>query len=1077
MTTSTENNQPAGPAGLSEVERKLNQELTSARDELQRTRSDLNRTQTELKETRSELKDFQELFFGLSVTITDIVYRLDPEGRFTFVNEAVSRLGYHPDELFGKHFSEIIWPADVESVSRRKVLEESGRDPSQPRKPSRLFDERRSGDRRTTGLEVRLKTRSGPSQAGIVHGPGQESITAEVYSTGLHGIDPESESKLFLGTVGVIRDLTGPRRTEQKFLRQSAALEGFNRVIRSSLVGLAEEEVARACLTEAMNLTGSSFGFICEFDDRGEPVKVITDASWKSDAQEQLLLHPGLRQLIRSLAAEGTSRIFQSYPEADPPAETGSNSIPPPPFLVAPLRQKEQTVGLIGLAGKVGEYGSSDLHNVETMADAFVETLMRKKVEQKLARRVADLSALNAMANIANLSLNVEVIAKRALDEVRRLVYVPSCGIMLLDDRTGLLVLTAGRNLSRGFIQKGGRLRLGQGVPGNVARSGKPTIIGDVSKFDGPLPLFDGVKKIKSVASIPLLGPDGVIGVMCLGARQLDYFDQDAVDLLQALGRQVAIGVTKARFYEKQQDATTIIAAERSAKDTINAMGDGLVLVDTDGFITFVNPAFEALTGYGITELSGRKYTHIGKMLIAPEDLPTVETARQELNQGGIPAPLTLSGLTKAGKRIMTILTMSMIKDSKGSPTSLVMVVKDITAMMETLAEKERLEARLRQSEKLEALGTLAGGIAHDFNNLLTAIGGYAELIEAEAALGSFVRESAEVIRQQVRQAAKLIRQILDFSRTSPGTRHPLDLAAFLKEICKLLARTIPENIQIDLTIEPGDYILEADPVGLQQVLTNLAVNSRDAMPEGGRLDISLKRWTLDHDQVGPSSLMPPGDWLLLSVVDNGSGMPPEVLPHVFDPFFTTKEVGHGTGLGLAQVYGIVEQHGGYIDLKSEEGRGTSVAIYLPDRTGEAKLVPGLEDQPARPGHGEVIMLVEDDAQVLKLGTKMLQKMGYAVVTATDGLEALELYDRDPENIALVLTDMTMPNMSGRELIQALKYRNPNLKVLVWTGYYLDRDAADLQALGVADCLMKPPNYRDLATRIGNVLGGGSHDA
>ena len=403
--------------------------------------------------------------------------------------------------------------------------------------------------------------------------------------------------------------------------------------------------------------------------------------------------------------------------------------------------------------------------------------------------------------------------------------------------------------------------------------------------------------------------------------------------------------------------------------------------------------------------------------------------------------------------------------------------LRDITDRIKSEQEKEFLEAQLRQAQKLEALGTLAGGIAHDFNNLLTAIGGYAELIGIEATEGSFTKESAEIIRQQVRQAAKLIRQILDFSRTSISTRHPMDLAAYLKEIHKLLDRTIPENIHIDLSIEPGDYILDADPVGLQQILTNLAVNARDALPKGGGLKISLGRWTLEPDQAGPVALMTPGNWLVLSVVDNGSGIPPEVLPHVFDPFFTTKEVGQGTGLGLAQVYGIVEQHGGFISLKSEMGTGTSITMYFPASTMGKQTTQKIDSLAATPGQGQRIMLVEDDAQVLKLGRQMLIKLGYSVVTASDGLEALELYDRDPESIALVLTDMVMPNMGGRELIQALKYRDPNLKIIVWTGYYMDRESADLRTLGVADCLMKPPNYQELASRIESVLGGATNVA
>ena len=1072
MNTDTVNKNPTIPAESGETEPGLKQELTSARAELELARSQLNRTETGLKESLLELKDFQELFFSLAATIDNIVYRIDPEGRFTFINEAVSRLGYEPHELLGNHFSEIIWPADIETVNRQKVLSKMGGITTGEKSAPKLFDERRTGHRRTTGLEVRLKTKSSGSKQGVVQAIGSDLVIVEVNSTGMYRLGSDAEARVFIGTVGVIRDITDRKQAEKKILRQSAAIGGINRVFRTSLMGGTEDDLARACLTEALDLTGSSFGLICEIDAQGPPFNLVTTDYLQKDGRKQPPACRELQDLLGSIVSEGESRIIHDYPESSISPRANEIPLPTPPLLAVPLKQAKQTIGLILLAGKSGVYDPDDLQDVETLAAAYVESLMRKRAEHKLASRVADLSALNAMANIANLSLNVEVIAKRALDEVRRLVDTPACAIMLLDEKTELLLVAAGHNLNHGFLRKGGRVRLGQGVAGNVARSGAPTIIGDVSKFKDPIQIFTGVKKVKSLASIPLLGPDGVIGVMCLGGPRPDYFDQEMVELMEALGRQVALGITKARLYEKQQDAATIIAAERSAKDTINAMGDGLVLVDSQGLITFVNPAFEAMTGYSRTELLGRKDELIGKMLIAPEDLPAVEAARQGLKQGHTQPSLAINGLSKSGKKIAAIFTMSVIKDSKGSPTSLVMIVKDITEMRETQVEKERLEARLRQSEKLEALGTLAGGIAHDFNNLLTAIGGYAELIGNEAAEGSFTKESSGIIRQQVRQAAKLIRQILDFSRTSISTRHPLDLAVFLKEIYKLLSRTIPENIHIDLNIEPGDYVLEADPVGFQQLVTNLAVNSRDAMPKGGRLEISLKRWTLEPNQSGPSALMPPGDWLMLSVADNGAGMTPDLLPHVFEPFFTTKEVGQGTGLGLAQVYGLVEQHEGFIDLKSTEGIGTSITMYFPAGTVEKQPTQAAAASQVTPGQGQVIMLVEDDAQVRKLGRQMLVKLGYSVVTATDGLEALELYDRKPENIALVLTDMVMPNMGGRELIQALKYRDPDLKIIVWTGYYLDRDSTDLRALGVADCLMKPPDYQELATRIESVLQG-----
>jgi CheY-like chemotaxis protein len=335
------------------------------------------------------------------------------------------------------------------------------------------------------------------------------------------------------------------------------------------------------------------------------------------------------------------------------------------------------------------------------------------------------------------------------------------------------------------------------------------------------------------------------------------------------------------------------------------------------------------------------------------------------------------------------------------------------------------------------------------------------------------VGEDLQRIIHQGQRAARLVRQILDFSRQSITEKRPIDLVPFLKETIKLLERTIPEDIRITLDIEPNHhdaYTFNADPTQITQVLTNLAVNARDAMPAGGILQFRLYIFTLNPGERPPYPDMSPGHWLALSISDTGVGIEPEILPRIFEPFFTTKEVGKGTGLGLAQVYGIVTQHEGYIDVKTQVGQGTTFTFYLPAILSSSKILASTTEAETLQGHGEVILLVEDDTDVLEVTQAMLEHLGYRVVTATNGRHALEIYDQYQAEIALVLTDVTMPEMGGIVLAQTLQAKYPAIRVIALTGYPLETESKDLLAQGIVDWLQKPLNRRQLGQTISRSL-------
>ncbi len=392
-------------------------------------------------------------------------------------------------------------------------------------------------------------------------------------------------------------------------------------------------------------------------------------------------------------------------------------------------------------------------------------------------------------------------------------------------------------------------------------------------------------------------------------------------------------------------------------------------------------------------------------------------------------------------------------------------------------------EARMLQQDRLAAVGQLASGIAHDFGNFLTTHIFHTELLLDDPRLPPELAPTVETLLNGARRTAQLVRQILDYSRRTTLRAQPIDLVAFIDDITTILRRTIPENIHLVTDVSPEEHIASIDPGRMEQVLMNLALNARDAMPEGGELRISLRRVEtkpggslpvveLSLTQMQPME-MPAGSWVCLSVSDTGTGIADDVQGRMFEPFFTTKGE-EGTGLGLVQVYGIVRQHEGHIELETQSGQGTTFRVYLPAcgerETNEARR--GMSVAPK--GEGETILFVEDAERLREGGRAILESLGYQVLAAANGREALEMYKKacaeDLSEIALVVTDIVMPEMGGQALIQELREINPRVRVLAITGYALADDLEKLKEVGILSTIQKPFEVGALAVAIRQAL-------
>jgi two-component system cell cycle sensor histidine kinase/response regulator CckA len=478
----------------------------------------------------------------------------------------------------------------------------------------------------------------------------------------------------------------------------------------------------------------------------------------------------------------------------------------------------------------------------------------------------------------------------------------------------------------------------------------------------------------------------------------------------------------------------------------IEQAAEAVIITDPAARIQYVNPAFEKITGYSRQEVLGQNprllksgkhdaefYQHLWAVLTAGE---------------------TWSGhlfnKKKAGTLYEEEKTISPVRDAAGRLLHYVAVGRDVT-------RERQLEEQLRQSQKLEAIGRLAGGVAHDFNNILGAMIMQSELLDMNKALPAETKEGLRQIHASAERAANLTRQLLMFSRRQVLQPRTVDLNDVITGLAKMLRRMIGEDIELQLHLHTRPLLLQADPGMLDQVLMNLAVNARDAMPEGGRLIIETGERVADDVLVRLQPEAKPGRYVCLRVTDTGCGIPEEILPHVFEPFFTTKEPGKGTGLGLATVYGIVKQHRGWLNVESVVGRGTTFHLWLPALAHGTALQSRPEVRPQPRGGTETILLVEDDDAVRLLTRAMLERHGYRVIEASDGPGALERWEKHRADVALLLTDMVMPRgLSGRELAQRLQTDRPGLKVIYLTGYSVEFAGRELTLEPGQNFLQKP---------------------
>jgi PAS domain S-box-containing protein len=478
--------------------------------------------------------------------------------------------------------------------------------------------------------------------------------------------------------------------------------------------------------------------------------------------------------------------------------------------------------------------------------------------------------------------------------------------------------------------------------------------------------------------------------------------------------------------------------------------------VDRNGIVRSVNKKWLTHFGYTSDEIVGADI----QRFMSESCRKSVDSILGNLWKNGEAHDLSCQFMRKDGTLVEALVDSSVTDDPVWGTVSL-STLRDVTH--EILLEKQ-----LREAQKMEAVGTLAGGIAHDFNNLLQIILGFSDLLlmQDKRQRGN---EALRSIREAARRGAELVNQILTFSRKVETNPRPINLNVVVEKIERLLSRTIPKMIQIELALDHDLATVFADPSQVEQILINLAVNAKDAMPEGGRLTIATSNVTLDEHYCKKRLEVQPGDYVLLTVSDTGHGMEKEVLDHIFEPFFTTKKAGAGTGLGLAMVFGIVKIHGGHIFCRSDPREGTTFEIYLPAM--RAAFGSEVDTTAEFPAFGtETILLVDDEGLIRDFGVQVLRTAGYTVLTAADGEEALEVYARERSRISLVILDLVMPKMGGKQCVEELLKLDPQVKILIASGFMIDEQTRNVLAEGAKGIVKKPFRAKDLLRYVRNAL-------
>ena len=688
----------------------------------------------------------------------------------------------------------------------------------------------------------------------------------------------------------------------------------------------------------------------------------------------------------------------------------------------------------------------------------------QERTEEMMRLCDLELQLHNQASQALNSSLNLDHVLVTVLEEVRGLMDVVGSSVWLTDAETGDLICRQATG-AYGETLRGWRLAPGEGLAGWVARHGKSLVSQDTytdERHYKEVDLCIG-RDMHSVLTVPLRIKGDVIGAVQVVDMEAGRFEETDLKLLETLAGSAAIAIENARLYEKGQKEIAIRKktekalreSEKRYRTVLEANPDSVIVYDMEGRVTYLNPTFTRVFGWKLEDRLGKKMD----MFVPEEDWPNTKRMIEKVLAGENVSGIETHRYTEAGNIIPVSISGAIYNDRDGNPAGSVVNLRDIS-------EQKKLEAQMQQSQKMEAIGTLAGGIAHDYNNLLMGILGNVSLISLDFDSSHPYYKKLKNIEKYVRSGADLTKQLLGFAKGGKYEVKPVDINDLLEKSSEMFSRTKKE-IRIHRKYQKDIWSVEVDLSQIEQVLLNLYVNAGQAMPGGGNLYLQTENVTLNENYVRHFSAKK-GDYVKISVKDTGVGMDEDTIKRIFDPFFTTKDRSRGTGLGLASAYGIIKNHGGIIIAYSRIGQGSTFDVYLP---ASPKKIAQKEELNREALKGsETVLLIDDEDIIIDIGEQILERLGYRALMARSGKEAIEIYQANKNEINIVILDMIMPDMGGGETYDRLKKINPEIRVLLSSGYSIDGQASEIMNRGCNGFIQKPFNVEQLSRKIRDIL-------